>query len=78
MNCTCDFWTFFEGSAAARLGIRADTFRRIFRHLDTLGSPLTVVETGCARSSDNWWGDGLSTVLFAIVISTAGTRARPA
>lgn len=58
------FWTWFEAEAQPRLGIRGPTFRESFLRLDALPGPITVIETGCARSSDNWWGDGLSTVLF--------------
>lgn len=58
------FWGWFEREAAGRLGIRAPTFRAIFTRLDQVQGPLTLVETGCARSRDNWWGDGLSTLLF--------------
>lgn len=64
MDNSKDFWAYFEGEAVPRLGIRGPTFREMFKHLDLLEGPVAIVETGCARSVDNWWGDGLSTLLF--------------
>jgi hypothetical protein len=58
------FWRFFDGEAAAKLGVREKTLRQIFQHLDALPGALTIVETGCARKADNWAGDGQSTILF--------------
>jgi len=58
------FWQWFDGFAAPRLSIREISFRKICTYLDTIDGPLTIVETGCARSSDNWAGDGQSTLLF--------------
>jgi SAM-dependent methyltransferase len=65
-----DFWTWFEtikpklnehrGPAHMR---RGDTFEKIFRHLDKLGRPVRIVETGCVRELDDW-SAGYSTVLF--------------
>lgn len=46
------------------MSIREVSFRKIFHYLDTLPDPITIVETGCARTEDNWGGDGQSTVLF--------------
>jgi hypothetical protein len=59
-----DFWEFFNGFAAPRLGHREKTFRKIFEYLDSLKGPVTIIETGCARLADNWSGDGQSTVMF--------------
>lgn len=58
------FWEFFNLEAAPKLGIREQTFRKIFEMLDEKSGPLTMVETGCARAPDNWAGDGQSTVMF--------------
>ena len=57
------FWDFFE-SVESRLQHRAPTFRQMFEHVDRFESPVTIVETGCARQAGNWIGDGCSTVLF--------------
>ena len=57
------FWTWFN-AAAARLALREISFRKIFEHLDALDAPITIVETGCVRTVDNWEGDGQSTILF--------------
>jgi|HubBroStandDraft_6_1064221.scaffolds.fasta_scaffold00056_25 predicted O-methyltransferase YrrM len=64
------FWVWFEtvkpklnehrGPAHMR---RGDTFEKIFRHLDKLGRPIRIVETGCVRELDDW-SAGYSTVLF--------------
>jgi hypothetical protein len=58
------FWEFFNDEAAAKLALRAKTFRKIFEYLDGVSGPITIVETGCARLADNWAGDGQSTVMF--------------
>lgn len=58
------FWLRFDRQAAPKLSLREVSFRKIFRYLDTLQDPITIVETGCARIADNWQGDGQSTILF--------------
>jgi hypothetical protein len=58
------FWHFFDTEAAPKLMHRADTFRKTFDYLDRLNRPIGIVETGCARTKDNWRGDGESTLLF--------------
>lgn len=59
-----EFWEYFDGFAAPRLGKREISFRKMFQYLDGIEGPLTIVETGCARLADNWGGDGQSTVMF--------------
>lgn len=55
----------FDAEFAPRLALRANSFRAMFRHLETLDLPeILIVETGCARQAGNWAGDGQSTVLF--------------
>ncbi len=59
-----EFWRFFDSEAAPRLALRANTFRRIFEHLDRFDRPVRIIETGCARLKDDWAGEGQSTILF--------------
>lgn len=63
------FWTWFDSFATPRLGTRAETFAKMFEHLDRFDRPVTIIETGCAmdrheKDSDNWALDGRSTVMF--------------
>ena len=62
------FWTWFE-EIAPRLRewptmARDQTFRKMFEHLDSFVYPVSIVETGCVEESDNWAGNGCSTILF--------------
>lgn len=63
------FWQFFNTQAAPNLGLREQTFRRMFEYLDARPGAIRIVETGCARQAGNWAGDGQSTVLFDKYIS---------
>ncbi len=63
MRKSSEFWNFFDGEAAPRLALRANTFRKMFEHLDRLDTPINIIETGCARFKDDWT-DGQSTLLF--------------
>ena len=63
MRKSAEFWSFFDGEAAPRLALRANTFRKMFEHLDRLDTPINIIETGCARVKDDWT-DGQSTILF--------------
>jgi hypothetical protein len=45
------------------LSHRFSTFKKMFRYLDNISSPL-IVETGISRMIDNYTGDGHSTLLF--------------
>ena len=58
-----EFWNFFDNEAAPRLALRANTFRKMFEHLDRFDRPVNIIETGCARFKDDWT-DGQSTMLF--------------
>lgn len=42
---------------------RKESFEKMIAHLKTIDNPL-IVETGCNRSTDNWAGDGMSTIIF--------------
>ena len=57
------FWPWFD-DVAGKLAHREDSFRQMFRYLDSLGRPVFILETGCLRMVDNWAGDGQSTRLF--------------
>ncbi len=63
MRKASEFWSFFDGEVAPRLALRANTFRKMFEHLDRLDTPINIIETGCARFKDDWT-DGQSTMLF--------------
>src|SRR5258706_5389562 len=73
-----DFWTWFDTEARPKLEQRADTFAEMLKYLDTLNRPVTIVETGCTRSNedfnvgDNWGGDGCSTIRFDRYVSERG------
>jgi hypothetical protein len=61
---TPNFWEFFDTEAYPKLGLRQNSLRYVFEHLDRKNRPVCVVETGCVREAKNWAGDGQSTVLF--------------
>ena len=52
----------FEG-ISPKLGNREISFKKIFKYLDALPSPIIIVETGCLREKNNFL-DGQSTLLF--------------
>ena len=58
------FWDWFNSEAAPYLAVRRVSFTKIFNYLDSLPSPIIIVETGCLRMPNNWSGDGQSTLLF--------------
>ena len=58
-----DFYNFFD-KISSELGIRQHSFAKIFNYLDKLPEPIIIVETGCLRKKDNFFGDGQSTLLF--------------
>jgi hypothetical protein len=68
-----DFLERFDREWAPRLGIRRDTFRATFDYLlrRRPGGHL-IVETGCARQTDNWEGDGQSTYMFDRLAEAGG------
>src|SRR5579872_7066971 len=63
-----NFWAWFDAEARPRLVSRADTFAKMFEHLDRIDRPVTIIETGCARRDpdldESWRGDGCSTIMF--------------
>jgi len=58
-----NFYKWFE-EIFPKLGVRQESFRKIFKYLDKLPDPIIIVETGCLRIKDNFNGDGQSTLLF--------------
>ena len=62
MNDNLDFYKWFD-AVTKKLGHREISFRKIFKYLDSLPTPIIIVETGCLREIDNFL-DGQSTLLF--------------
>lgn len=59
------FLPLFDAEYAGKLGLRSETFRSAFQILEAMEkSSYSIVETGCARTEGNWYGDGQSTILF--------------
>ena len=59
------FLPLFDAEYAEKLGLRGETFRSAFSILEAMEkSSYSIVETGCARTEGNWYGDGQSTILF--------------
>ncbi|MDZ4851218.1 MAG: class I SAM-dependent methyltransferase [Pirellulaceae bacterium] len=59
------FFEQFDQEWGNRLRHRRDSFRQMFDYLvKKKASRHLIVETGCARTPDNWSGDGQSTFLF--------------
>ena len=62
MNSKLDFNKWFN-TIAKKLENREESFRKIFKYLDSQPAPIIIVETGCLRMKDNFL-DGQSTLLF--------------
>jgi len=62
MDKNLDFYKWFD-VISKKLGYREISFRKIFKYLDALPTPIIIVETGCLREADNFL-DGQSTLLF--------------
>ena len=62
MSENLDFYKWFN-NISSKLGSREISFKKIFKYLDSLPSPIIIVETGCLRKKDNFL-DGQSTLLF--------------
>lgn len=58
-----EFWDYFEG-VRPHLGSRASSFAYIFDYLDTFEHPVRIIETGSVCKTDDWSGNGGSTLLF--------------
>ena len=53
MSENLDFYKWFN-SISPKLGQREISFKKIFKYLDSLPSPIIIVETGCLRKKDNF------------------------
>ncbi len=62
MSESLDFYKWFN-NISSKLGPREISFKKIFKYLDSLPSPIIIIETGCLRKKDNFL-DGQSTLLF--------------
>ena len=62
MDENLDFYKWFN-NISSKLGPREISFKKIFKYLDSLPSPIIIIETGCLRKKDNFL-DGQSTLLF--------------
>lgn len=51
---------------------RLEAFSKISEHLDGLGCPVIIVETGCVRQRNNWLGDGQSTLIWDWLVTRNG------
>lgn len=58
----------------ADLDARAEPFALITGHLESLGRPVTIVETGCLRQEHNWAGDGQSTLVWDAFVNHVGGK----
>lgn len=77
MKDNTSFWSWFE-TLKPSLFRRTASFERMFRYLDALPGPITIVETGCMRrdptQDKSWTGDGCSTLLFDRYVTERGGR----
>jgi len=65
--------TFYD-TVRTKLGEhRQSGFDFIFEYLGKTDRPF-IVETGCARKEDNWFGDGLSSLLFDRYVQEYGGK----
>ena len=56
-----------------KLGERRNTFQKIFEYLESLSKENpTILETGIARTDENWEGDGMSSLMFDKYINEVG------
>jgi SAM-dependent methyltransferase len=54
---------------------RWEAFRLMAEELIAKGRPVHIVETGCARQSENWNGDGQSTLVWDWLVQELGGSA---
>jgi hypothetical protein len=62
----------FERFFKPRLGVRAEGFATLFRHLAQRSAQPLILETGSMRIPGNWQGDGQSTFMFDTLVRTTG------
>jgi len=64
------FYEWFN-EVSSKLGDREISFKKIFKYLDDMPSPIIIVETGCLRDPGNFM-DGQSTLFFDKYTSSRG------
>ena len=74
MSKSLDFYKWFN-DISSKLGAREVSFKKIFKYLDSLPSPIIIVETGCLRKKDNFL-DGQSTLLFDKYTLSRGEKSK--
>ena len=74
MSTNSDFYKWFN-NISPKLGDREISFKKIFNYLDSLPTPITIVETGCLRVKDNFL-DGQSTLLFDKYVLSRGEQSK--
>ena len=74
MNDNLNFYKWFE-TIASKLRDREISFRKIFKYLDGLSTPIIIVETGCLRVQGNFL-DGQSTLLFDKYTLSRGNKSK--
>ena len=74
MNDNLNFYKWFE-TIASKLGDREISFRKIFKYLDGLPTPIIIVETGCLRVQGDFL-DGQSTLLFDKYTLSRGNKSK--
>ena len=75
MNINLDFYKWFN-DISPKLGQREVSFKKIFKYLDALPTPIIIVETGCLRDKDNFLLDGQSTLLFDKYTLSRGEKSK--
>ena len=69
-----EFYKWFD-QIAPNLGQREVSFKKIFKYLDDIPAPVTIVETGCLRNQGNFL-DGQSTLLFDKYTLSRGEKSK--
>lgn len=66
-----NFFRWFE-EVLPKLEKRAVSIKKIIDYLETLSTPIFILETGCLRKIDSFAGDGQSTLIFDNYIQYRG------
>ena len=74
MGVDSDFHKWFN-NIAPKLGHREVSFRKIFKYLDAMSTPIIIVETGALRDPNNFM-DGQSTLLFDKYTLSRGEKSK--
>ncbi len=77
MKSDVPFWAWFD-TVTPFLANRLEGYEKMFKHLDELKRPVTIIETGCMRRDPldpaAWTGDGCSTMLFDRYVQHSGGK----